>query len=147
LTAAIVQGGLARRIIPALGERRSLVIGLGISAACLAGYGFASQGWMVYAILVVGSLGGIAGPAAQGLISRNVPPNEQGAVQGALSSLASVAGIIGPPVGAVVFGWFIGAKAPAHLPGAAFFLASAVMGLALVLAMRALRRHPETRGA
>jgi DHA1 family tetracycline resistance protein-like MFS transporter len=138
--AALVQGLLARRLIPALGESRALVAGLAISAAAMAGYGWAPTGTVIYAILVFGSLGGIAGPAAQGLISRTVAADEQGAVQGALSSLASVAGILGPPVGAGVFGWFINERAPAHLPGAAFFLASVLMVLALVLGIRALRR-------
>ena len=142
--AALVQGLLARRLIPALGEARSLVVGLAISATAMVGYGWAPQGWMIYVILIFGSLGGIAGPAAQGLISRTVAANEQGAVQGALSSLASVAGILGPPLGAGVFGWFIGARAPWPLPGAAFFLASGLMMAALGLAGRALRRHGST---
>ena len=142
--AALVQGLLARRLIPALGEPRSLVAGLAISATAMVGYGWAPHGWLIYVILVFGSLGGIAGPAAQGLISRTVAANEQGAVQGALSSLGSVAGILGPPLGAGVFGWFIGARAPWHLPGAAFFLASGMMLVALALARRTLRRHRPT---
>lgn len=145
--AALVQGLLARRLIPALGEARSLVVGLGISATAMVGYGWAPHGWLIYVILVFGSLGGIAGPAAQGLISRTVAANEQGAVQGALSSLGSVAGILGPPLGAGVFGWFIGDQAPWHLPGAAFFLASAMMLAALALARRTLRRHRPTAPA
>ncbi len=142
LMAALIQGGLARRIIPALGERRSLVIGLAIGVFSMAGYGLATQGWMIYAILAVGALGGIAPPAAQGLISRTVAPNEQGAVQGAMSSLASVAGIIGPVVGAGVFGFFISERAPAQLPGAAFFLASLLMAASLVQSVRVLRKNP-----
>jgi len=142
--AALVQGLLARRLIPALGEPRSLVAGLAISATAMVGYGWAPHGWLIYVILVFGSLGGIAGPAAQGLISRTVAANEQGAVQGALSSLGSVAGILGPPLGAGVFGWFIGERAPCHLPGAAFFLASGMMLTALALARRTLRRHRPT---
>lgn len=108
----------------------------------MAGYGLATQGWMIYAILAVGALGGIAPPAAQGLISRTVAPNEQGAVQGAMSSLASVAGIIGPVVGAGVFGFFISERAPAQLPGAAFFLASLLMAASLVQSVRVLRKNP-----
>ncbi len=144
VAAALVQGVLARRLIPLLGEARSLMIGLGISATAMAGYGWAPRGWIVYVILGFGALGGIAGPAAQGLISRTVAANEQGAVQGALSSLASVAGIIGPPLGAGIFGWFISAGAPFHLPGAAFFVASGLMVTSLLLARRTLRRQAST---
>jgi DHA1 family tetracycline resistance protein-like MFS transporter len=140
--AAAVQGLLARRIIPALGERRSIVIGLCNATFFMSLYGLATQGWMVYVLLVVGSFGSIAMPAIQGLISRSVPPNEQGAVQGSLSSLASVAGIIAPPVMTGLFGYFISPRAPMHLPGVAFFFGSALIFCALLLALRSFRKHP-----
>ncbi|MFM2125445.1 MAG: hypothetical protein RL328_1896, partial [Acidobacteriota bacterium] len=119
LTAAIVQGGLTRAVIPKLGERRAASLGLGISAVCLIAYGLATEGWMAYAIIAAGSLSGIAGPSVQGLISRSVGPDEQGAVQGSLNSLASIAGVIGPPLATGLFGYFISAAAPMKLPGAA----------------------------
>lgn len=142
VTAMIVQGGLVRVLVPALGERRSILLGLGIGICSMTGYGLATQGWMIYAILVMGSLGMISGPAAQALISRQVPLNEQGAVQGALSSLASLSGIVGPPVGAGLFGYFISDRAPFRLPGAAFFFGALLMLGALLLAIRTFRRHP-----
>lgn len=142
LTAAIVQGGLARRIIPALGEVRSLVIGLAISAFAMIGYGAATEGWMIYVVLVVASLGSISGPAAQGLISHQVAANEQGAVQGALTSLGSVAGFIAPVISTGLFGFFIGPKAPFKLPGASFYLAFVLILGSLAVAMATLRRHP-----
>lgn len=138
--AALVQGGLVRVVVPKLGERRAIAIGLLIGVFTMAGYGFATEGWMIYTILAVGSLGGISGPAAQGLISKNVAVDEQGAVQGALSSLGSVAGIIGPPVASNLFGYFISPKAPFALPGAAFFLGSFFILCALLLALRSFRR-------
>lgn len=140
--AAIVQGGLTRRIIPALGEATALRLGLVIGGITMFAYGFATQGWMIYACLVVGSLGGIAGPAMQGLISCNTPANEQGAVQGALTSLGSVAGFIAPLIGTGLFGYFIGPTAPATLPGAPFWLGGTLTFLALGLAVRTLHRHP-----
>jgi DHA1 family tetracycline resistance protein-like MFS transporter len=143
-SALLVQGGLVRVIIPKLGEPRGILVGLSIGTLAMLGYGLATRGWMIYAILVAGSLGGIAGPSAQGLISKRVPPNEQGAVQGALSSLASVAGIIGPPVATGLFGHFVRPDAVIYLPGAAFFLASALMFTAMLLAARVLKRDLET---
>ncbi len=140
LMGAIVQGGLARIIIPKLGERRSILIGLGNAAVFLAAYGLATQGWMIYVLLVVGSFGGIAMPALQGLVSRSVPLNEQGAVQGALGSLASLAGIIGPVLATALFGFFISDQAPVKLPGAAFFASSLLLFSALLLAARSFRR-------
>ncbi len=143
LMTAIVQGGLTRRIIPALGEERAVAIGLAISAASLVAYGIAPQGWMIYAIILVGSLGGIGGPAVQSLISRSVAANEQGSVQGSLTSLVSIAGIAGPAFATRLFGFFISDRAPFQLPGAPFFFSSLLTTLALFLALasfRAVRR-------
>ena len=140
--AAIVQGGLARRIIPALGERKSIIIGLLIAITNMTGYGLASAGWVIYTILAIGSLGAIASPALQGLISRNVPANEQGAVQGALAGLASVAGFIAPPLATGLFGYFISDRAPFQLPGAPFFLGAVLLATALFLAVRSFRATP-----
>jgi len=136
-----VQGGLARRIVPALGERRSIIIGLTNATIVMTAYGLATRGWMVYAILVVGSLGAIAMPAIQGLISRSVPLNEQGAMQGSLASLGSVAGIIGPPLATGLFGYFISPRAPAHVPGVAFFWGSFLIFCSLLLALRSFRKQ------
>ena len=140
--AAVVQGGLVRVAVPKLGERRAILIGLTISVLGMLGYGLATRGWMIYVILVAASLGGIAGPAAQGLISRGVPLNEQGAVQGALTSLASMAGIVGPPIATGLFGYFIGPRTLVHLPGVPFFLAAALNFTAMLLALRSFRRTP-----
>ncbi|PYI83254.1 MAG: tetracycline resistance MFS efflux pump [Verrucomicrobia bacterium] len=140
LMAAIVQGGLTRIIVERIGEQQAAAFGLAISALSYAGYGLATAGWMIYAILVIGSLGGVTGPAVQGLISRNVAANEQGGVQGSLTSLASVSGIIGPPIAAGLFAYFIGDTAPAHLPGAAFFFSAVLTVGALVLAVRSFRK-------
>jgi DHA1 family tetracycline resistance protein-like MFS transporter len=140
LMAAIVQGGLTRVVVRRLGEQRSALLGLAVAALSYAGYGLAPRGWMIYAILVVGSLGGITGPAVQGLISRGAGADEQGGIQGSLTSLASVAGIIGPPIAAHLFGFFISSDAPIYLPGAAFFFSAALVAGAMVLAIRSFRR-------
>jgi DHA1 family tetracycline resistance protein-like MFS transporter len=157
LMAAIVQGGLTRVIVGRLGEQRSAILGLSVAACAFAGYGLATEGWMIYLILVFGSLGGVTGPAVQGMISRSIGANEQGGVQGALTSLASVAGIIGPPITTSLFAYFISEKAPIGpvkmlfgptafvaktLPGAAFFFSSILVVGALLLALRSFSRTP-----
>lgn len=139
--AALVQGGLARRIIPALGERRAIIVGLTNASVFMSAYGLATEGWMVYLIIIVGSLGSIAGPAIQSLIAHSVPMNEQGAVQGALSSLASLAGILGPPLATGLFGYFVNPEALAHVPGAAFFMAAVFVLAGLMLAVRSFKNH------
>jgi DHA1 family tetracycline resistance protein-like MFS transporter len=142
LMAAIVQGGLTRRLIPRLGERRSAIIGFVIMAIVLTGYGLAPEGWMVYPLIVFGSLSGLVVPAIQGMISRTVGDNEQGGIQGSLTSLQSVAGAIGPPLATAVFGFFISGRAPAIVPGAPFFFSSALVVMAGFLAARSFRRNP-----
>jgi len=145
--AAIVQGGLVRKIIPRLGERRSIKIGLANATVFFVAYGLATQGWMIYVLIGIGSFGGIAMPALQGLVSRAVPLNEQGAVQGALASLASLAGILGPVLATGLFGYFVSARATVHVPGAAFFCGSMLMLIALLLALRSFRKNPRAAAA
>src|SRR5256885_16830037 len=102
---------------------------------------------MVYAMIIVGSIGGVMGPSIQGLISRSVGANEQGGVQGSLTSLASIAGIIGPPIATGLFGYFISSKAPIYLPGAAFFFSSALVFVAMLLALRSFWKLPDAAPA
>jgi DHA1 family tetracycline resistance protein-like MFS transporter len=139
LTAALVQGGLTRVVIPRLGERKSVVIGLSITALVCVAYGLASQGWMLYVLIVAGSFSGIAGPAVQGLISRSVGADEQGGVQGSISGLQSVAGFLGMQLSTRLFGYFISPDAPMHLPGAAFFSSAVLVVIGLLLAVVSFR--------
>jgi DHA1 family tetracycline resistance protein-like MFS transporter len=139
LGAAIVQGGLARRIIPMLGERRSLFVGFTIGVIAYLGYGLATEGWMIYCIVAFASLGGIAMPACQALITKSVRPDEQGAIQGALTSATSLANIAGPLVGSTVFAWSIGKQRTPPIPGAVFFACSGMAVLSLLVVAYALR--------
>jgi DHA1 family tetracycline resistance protein-like MFS transporter len=103
-------------------------------------YGLATQPWMVYAIMTVGAFAGIATPALQAYITKHVPPNEQGAVQGVYGGLGSLAGIPAPIIATWSFGWAISPQSPAYVPGIAFFIAAAVIAVALVLTVRAFRQ-------
>ena len=106
---AIVQGGLSRVIIPKLGQERSVYVGLLFSAIGLSLFGFASQSWMMFAFMAVYAMGGIAQPSIQGIISNQVPPNEQGELQGALTSLTSTTSIFGPLIMTNLFSYFTAA--------------------------------------
>jgi DHA1 family tetracycline resistance protein-like MFS transporter len=141
LGAVIVQGGLAGIIIKKIGERRALLIGMVIAILAFAGYGASTESWMIYTILILASLGGIAQPANQSLITRTVRPDEQGRTQGAVSSIQTIAQIFGPLIASNVFSYFISDKAPAKVPGASFYLGSFFCTIGLVLAWLAVRRH------
>lgn len=146
LMVAIVQGGLIRLVIPRLGNERSVYTGLLLYSAGFALYGIATQSWMMFAFTVVYCLGGIAGPALQGIISSAVPANEQGELQGALTSLMSATSIVGPPFMTNLFSFFTSAEAPVTLPGAPFLAAALMMLLGSWLAYKSLHPGRKTGG-
>jgi MFS transporter, DHA1 family, tetracycline resistance protein len=141
VSAAVVQGGLARPIIAKIGEKAALLLSLLVTIGAFIGYGLATEGWMMYVVIIVGSLGGISMPAAQSLITRAVRPTEQGSIQGAITSLQSVAGIIGPVLGGWVMGRFISPEAPFNLPGASFFVSAGLSVVGWVLAAVAIAQR------
>ncbi|ULQ51554.1 TCR/Tet family MFS transporter [Flavihumibacter fluvii] len=138
LMIAIVQGGLIRVIIPRLGNERSVYIGLLFYSIGFLLFAFASQSWMMFAFTVVYSMGGIAGPAIQGIISSAVPSNEQGELQGALTSLMSATSIVGPPLMTNLFSWFTRPQANIRFPGAPFLMAAVLVLASSFLAYRSL---------
>ncbi len=93
---AFVQGGLTGRVVKRVGEYKAIVFGLTIGSIAFMFYGLSPFGWMLLATIVFSSLGGVAGPSLQALVSRNVSATEQGAVQGALTSINGIASILGP---------------------------------------------------
>ncbi|WP_297735871.1 TCR/Tet family MFS transporter [uncultured Maricaulis sp.] len=142
LSSAIVQGGLTRILVPKLGEWRAITISLILAVTAYALYGFATTGWMVYAIIVFAALGGIGQPALQGVMSRIVPPNAQGELQGAMTSLQSLSMIIGPLVMSRIFSHYSEEGAAVTFPGAPFLLASALTLIALMIGLSARRHDP-----
>lgn len=140
LMVAIVQGGLIRVIIPKLGQERALFFGLIINAFGLVAFGLASSPWMMYAIMVPFALGGLAGPAFQGIISSQVRDNEQGELQGALTSLNSVAAIIGQPLMLWLFRSFTAQDTAYYFPGAPFLAGAVLTVVSIFLTMRVLKK-------
>ncbi|MFO0830332.1 MAG: TCR/Tet family MFS transporter [Phycisphaerales bacterium] len=139
--AIVVQGGLTRRLIPAMGEPRALIVGLGMSVCAFVGYALATQGWMIYATIVATSLGGIAMPAAQALITHRVSPREQGRVQGALTSVQNLAAIVGPLIGGYVFAFSVKEGARFHVDGLVYFTSAALALVGLLIAIFAVKRR------
>ena len=141
LCSGLVQAVLVRRLMPALGERRLILLGLVI---CVCGYtlfGLAPEAWLFLLGIPLLCLGGLAGPPAQSLMTQQVDPHEQGRLQGALTSVASLAGMFGPALFANLFALFISPHAPVRaLPGAAFLLAALLLAAACALAAWAMRR-------
>jgi DHA1 family tetracycline resistance protein-like MFS transporter len=143
LMTLIVQGGLIRFINPKLGNERSVYLGLAIYSIGMLSFAFATQSWMMFAFMVPYCLGGIAGPALQSILSGHVPPNEQGELQGALTSMISLTSIIGPLVMTNLFAYFTRPGAPVHFSGAPFLLGSILLMISAVVAYLVLKTEKE----
>lgn len=138
----IVNVALVGRLVKALGERRAMLLGLACGTTGFVLYGLAGEGWVFLLGLPISALWAVAGPATMALITRQVPADEQGRIQGSLGSLVSLAGIMAPALFAGSFGFFIGPRAPVHLPGVAFLIAGALLALAALAAWRTGRGAP-----
>lgn len=143
LMIACVQGLLIRIVIPRLGKAYSVMLGLSFYMTGMLLFAFATQGWMMFCIIVIYCLGGIAGPALQGIISTQVPRNEQGELQGSLTSLMSATSIIGPLLMNNLFSWFSGKNAPVYFPGAPFMVAAFLLLISILLAIPFLKQNKE----
>jgi DHA1 family tetracycline resistance protein-like MFS transporter len=138
ICAMVVQGAGIGPIVGRLGERRALLLGLGCGAIGFLIFGVAPTGRLFWLGIPLMAFWGVAGAATQSLMTRLVAPDQQGQLQGATNSVQSVSQLVGPFLFTLTFAYFIGAQAPAKLPGAPFLLASALLLLALVIAARTL---------
>ena len=104
-------------------------------------FALATKSWMMFAFLVPYCLGGIAGPAMQAVISSQVPANEQGEIQGTLSSLMSASAIVGPPMMSMVFYYFTHKDAPFLFAGAPFVLGGILMLISTIIAYFSFKKN------
>ena len=141
LLVGIVQGGLIRWINPILGNEKSIYLGMALYTLGMFLFAFAVESWMMFVFLIPYCLGGIAGPALQSVISGQVPANEQGEIQGTLTSLMSASSIVGPPMMASVFYYFTHSEAPFIFPGAPFILGGVLMFTSTVIAYFSFKRN------
>lgn len=142
----VVQLGLTERVIAAIGERVAAILGLTCAAACMLAYAFTTQAWQVYAFFVFGCLGAFAYPALNAILSRMVDSTRQGALQGGIGSMNSVAAILGPLIASQSLGW----GAANGFDGAAFIVAGTLLAAAaLIIALGTphLRRTEDPSGA
>jgi DHA1 family tetracycline resistance protein-like MFS transporter len=140
LAMAAAQLFVTGRAIARIGEARTVLIGMAVGGACFLAYVFVTESWMVYPIIFVSALQGLVYPSINALLSRMTDASRQGALQGGMASLVSLAAIVGPlaMTQALAFG------AERGEPGAAFLLAAILVAIALLLmwlgVVRKLRR-------
>jgi DHA1 family tetracycline resistance protein-like MFS transporter len=139
LVVAGVQGGLIRFAHKKFGQDRSILIGLFFYAIGLFLFASADQPWMMYVYTLVYALGGIGPPAIQALISSRTAANEQGEIQGLLTSLTSLAAVLSPLMFTQILSFFTEDKTRIFFPGAPFLLAGGLIVLAMFFVFTGLR--------
>lgn len=138
---AIVQGGLIRVAVKKLGEKRTVIIGMLFWIIGLFLFSIAFEGWMMFSFLLPYCLGGIAGPTLQSIMSNQVPANEQGELQGTITSLVSLSSIIGPPFMTFLFYFFSrDENSTLFFPGAAFLVGAVLVLISLLLVLKPLNK-------
>lgn len=147
LLVGVVQAVLTRKINPILGNEKSIYTGLLLYTLGLLLFAFATQSWMMFAFLIPYCLGGIAGPALQANMASHVARNEQGALQGALTSLMSLTTIIGPYIMTGLFKYFTTSRAPFYFPGVSFLLGGILMFLSAVVAFVVFKKEKRLKQA
>ncbi len=140
LMIGVVQGLVIRPVVSKIGQEKAVVVGLSFNAFGLLLIGLATEGWMIYAIMVPYAFGGLAGPSLQGIMTSQVSPTEQGELQGGITSLVSVTAIIGPVLMTSIFRYFTNPGNDIYFPGAPFMLGTVLALLSLLAAARSLKR-------
>jgi len=136
LSIAVVQGLLMKPILNWLGERNTVLFGFGVDIATFALLGVITNGWLALALTPLTAFGSVAGPALQGIMAKTADDNQQGELQGTLSSLRAVATICAPLIVTQTFWYFTSDTAPIYSPGAPFILAGVIV-IACVFIFRA----------
>lgn len=129
----IVQGLIVGPVSKRLGDRRTMLVGFVGGTVGVALMGWAPTGWLFAAAMIPNALWGLAMPTLQAMMTRRVGEDEQGQLQGANNSVASVAGVLSPLFFGGVYAWSIADGRAGWTAGLAFFLAAAVLAMAAAL--------------
>ncbi len=134
---AFTQGFLTGRIVPRIGEQRAMIVGIVSGAASMLMLAFAPNSLWAYIAMAAGTLQGLAYPSMNAILSKRMPPDQQGELQGAMASMMSLSTIVGPILMTQTLGHFTTPGGAFYFPGAAFLLATGLALTALVLVLRA----------
>jgi DHA1 family tetracycline resistance protein-like MFS transporter len=135
LLVGLVQGGLIRVIIPKIGQKNTVFVGLAMYAIGFVLFALATKGWMMFVFLVPYCLGGIAMPAIQGIVSTKIPANEQGELQGVMTSLMTW-----------LFHYFTSPASGIYFPGAPFIMGAVLTMVSIGIAANSLSSwHPPVK--
>ncbi|MCI4591131.1 TCR/Tet family MFS transporter [Sphingobium sp. BYY-5] len=134
-----VQGMLVGPVAKRLGDRTTMVIGLGFGAIGVAAMGLAPTGWLFVAAMFPNALWGLAMPTIQSLMTQHVSESEQGQLQGANNSVGAIAGIVSPLFFGTIYSLSMGAKPALPFIGSAFLIAALILAGGALIGWRADR--------
>ena len=144
IISAVFQGGLSGPLVKRFGEHRVALLGLSMAIVAAFGYGFATGLPMVFVLMVIHGPEGLVHPMMTALMSKAIPDNAQGELQGGISSIMNVAMLVGTVSFSQMFGYFIRPDAPVVSPNIGFFVCGSVLVLALVLFLAVKRPERPT---
>ncbi len=133
------QAVLTKKIVPIWGETKALQVGIFFNAIGFVLYAVAPYGWMMYAIMIVSSLSGLAMPCLQSMMTKLVEPNRQGELQGGLVSLSSVASILAPLIYTNTFNWSIQSGSWLKFEGLPYLIAAIIVFVGWLVLQRKQR--------
>lgn len=129
----LFQGGFNRILIPKLGERKSLVLGIWVSIFAFIAYALADEAWMIYLIIIISGFGGLMMPSLQSIMSGMLPAQKQGELMGAITATNAISLIVGPLLMTQTFSFFTKSSDVTYFPGAPFLLASILVITAMIV--------------
>jgi len=141
LMAVLVQGGLLRQVQKVMPLSRIVLVGMVSSTLAFAAWGWAPDGWMVYGIIAVNVFGFMVQPALQSLVSNAVDASRQGETMGVVSSINSVAAVLGPLMGSPLLAAVSHHGQGDWRVGAPFYLCAAIQLVATVIAFQYFKRQ------
>jgi DHA1 family tetracycline resistance protein-like MFS transporter len=141
VVSTISQGVLLKPLLKRWSPQRVAVTGMSVAVMSFLGFGLATEGWMMYVVIVLGLLGGTASAAMQSIVSNAADGRTQGQTLGAVSSLTSLTAVVAPLVGLEILRWVSRLPAGDWLIGLPYFTCAALQLAAVVVAVRFFRRN------
>lgn len=145
VVSALSQGVLLKPLLARFTPQQLAVAGMTVGAMSYLGFGLATEGWMLYAVIVLGLLGGTAQAAMQSIISNAAEPTRQGQTMGAVASLSSLMAVLAPVIALELLRWVSQRPPDDWIIGLPFFTCAALQLSAAMIAWRFFHSHKALR--
>lgn len=143
----IVQGVVVGPMVKRFGDRAVMIFGLFGGAIGISLMGFAHNGFLFTLAMIPNALWGLAMPTLQSLMTQRVSESEQGQLQGANMSVASIAGVLSPLFFGAVYAFTVQPGLPLAVSGLSFYVAALVLFAAALLGWAVARRAERAAAA